>query len=284
MRPDGSRWSQFSARSFPYARCFGCGFGGVIDPRKDFENIYDLAYYSGVGADPLIDYVSEFQHRSFGREQEYRSLLGEVVRLSRSVGNGGERLLDYGAGLGGLVRVACERGIDARGHDVGFGDDWMRDHGVSSVDRRELLAQGGAYDIVVSIDVFEHLDEPRPAVEVISNALRPGGIVVMLTGDLSSYNGRLADWSYASVPEVHVSFFTPASWDILLGDHRLESLHGAFSAPPAMIHHRIRKNLPNLQRIIPKHPIKPSAIYRMIDRKRGISAFAVGRKPFEVSK
>ena len=83
-------------------RCRSCSYAYVLEPRTDFAELYDEAYYEGRGADALVDYATEMDDPRTVRVYEWQGIT-EVVRglaaLSPST-----RWLDYGAGLGGLVR------------------------------------------------------------------------------------------------------------------------------------------------------------------------------------
>src|SRR5579863_2972859 len=59
-RSSGSLQSAFSGRSFSFARCNDCGYGWVVDPREDYDVIYNETYYVGEGADPGVNYQGQF--------------------------------------------------------------------------------------------------------------------------------------------------------------------------------------------------------------------------------
>ncbi len=72
----GSRYTAFSARTFTYGDCAGCGLGLVLDPRQDYESIYDEAYYAGRGADPSVAYLAEMEDPNTIRNLEWDGLAG----------------------------------------------------------------------------------------------------------------------------------------------------------------------------------------------------------------
>ena len=102
VRPAGTVASKFSQQEFALVRCRSCSYAYVLEPRTDFAELYDEAYYEGRGADALVDYATEMDDPRTVRVYEWQGIT-EVVRglaaLSPST-----RWLDYGAGLGGLVR------------------------------------------------------------------------------------------------------------------------------------------------------------------------------------
>jgi SAM-dependent methyltransferase len=73
----------------------------------------------------------------------------------------------------------------------------------------EEMEGGVSFDVVVAMDVVEHLVDPLPFFERVSGLLAPQGIFVILTGDNRSLAWRLqgSKYWYPSLPE-HVSFYS----------------------------------------------------------------------------
>lgn len=68
------------------------------------------------------------------------------------------------------------------------------------------------YDVIVLLDVLEHLEDPMAALRQVSKALAPGGYLVALTGNAASFAARFYKgcWYYSNYSE-HITFFTPVS-------------------------------------------------------------------------
>ena len=65
----------------------------------------------------------------------------------------------------------------------------------------------GQFDVLTAIDVVEHIVDPMPFFRQVRDRLAPGGVLVLLTGNSSSFSWRMQGgmfW-YCSLPE-HVSF------------------------------------------------------------------------------
>jgi SAM-dependent methyltransferase len=63
-------------------------------------------------------------------------------------------------------------------------------------------------DVIVMLDVIEHLPDPRGTLALLSRHLNPGGIVVITTGDFGSVAARLCGrhWRLMTPPQ-HLWFF-----------------------------------------------------------------------------
>ncbi len=93
--------SDFSRVEFFFRCCEACGLVFVANPRLDFAALYDAAYYRGEGADSFVQYTEEMVNPDTIRAYEWRG----ITRAVRSLCNTSEvRWLDFGCGLGGLVR------------------------------------------------------------------------------------------------------------------------------------------------------------------------------------
>ncbi len=123
-----------------------------------------------------------------------RQVSGRVVRyLSRqSVSLAGARALDAGAGGGALAEALAAAGAHVVGLDVQ--DHWhpALEHARFVIGRAERLPfAAGAFDLVVSSNVLEHVPEPWTMVEELVRVCRPGGHVwISWTNWLSPIGGH----------------------------------------------------------------------------------------------
>jgi SAM-dependent methyltransferase len=90
----------------------------------------------------------------------------------------GRRLLDIGAGPGYLVRVALDRGWDAKGVELAeeAKRHGRRVYGVTYVELDDI--EDGSLDVVTCHHVLEHLMEPAAFLDRVHRALKPGGLAV----------------------------------------------------------------------------------------------------------
>lgn len=235
-RASGSLFTSFSSRKFAFARCDECGYGWVIDPREDYGAIYDEAYYLGRGADSGVNYQVQFLAESDSllakiKDVEYDALLTTLTKVQEARNQGpmsGMKILDFGGGVGGFVRYLNDRGLDAELHEEGYGLEFAASHGVRV--RRSLDDVAELYDVVVAIEVLEHIKDPHAALDTMQRILKPGGLLLFTTGNLARHRGEIATWFYARHPEVHISFFTPDAFGRLADQHGLRPVPVRFAA------------------------------------------------------
>jgi SAM-dependent methyltransferase len=280
-RASGSLHSSFSGRRFSFARCGDCGYGWVINPREDYGDIYDEAYYVGHGADPGVNYQGQFLEGPDSllakiKEVEFEALLSTLTKVQEVRHRGDERMkiLDFGGGVGGFVRYLNDHGFDAELHDEGYGLEFAASHGVRV--RRGLDDVVELYDVVVAIEVLEHIKDPHAALETVHRVLKPGGLFIFTTGNLSRHRGDIATWFYARHPEVHISFFTPEAF------RRLADLHGLRPLPvhfePGAIQYLIIMRLPFLKRLAYVTRTWWRPVTAVVERRLGFSQLGAAER------
>lgn len=111
-----------------------------------------------------------------------------IVRdnLDAYLGKGqiGARLLDFGCGSGIFVEELAATGFDAHGVDISaeavrFGElQGIKNLGV--IDSHKIGFPDKTFDVVLSLDVLEHLEDTSWALQEIERVLKPGGIFVVM--------------------------------------------------------------------------------------------------------
>ncbi len=162
----------------------------------------------------------------------------------------GARLLDVGAAFGFCVAEAGLAGWNATGLELALAAA-QRANGrvpgrIVAGDAIALPFAAGRFEAVTLFDVLEHLPDPPRALAEISRVMRPGGRVLLTTGDVESAFARLcgARWHLYTIPE-HLFFFSREGIRRLLAAHgfRIESMraHGAHY-PFGYLVERVRKS------------------------------------------
>lgn len=101
----------------------------------------------------------------------------------------GARVLDYGCGAGEIVGAGRESGIDIVGVETFYAGGSYRDDArrtgllareILEFDGRTLPFEDGAFDLVMSNQVLEHVPDLGSVVSEIARVTRPGGVSVHL--------------------------------------------------------------------------------------------------------
>ena len=269
--------SAFSSKTFEFGVCDGCQLSLVLNPRTDFEQLYGPDYYAGTGADPLIDYAADEATGSL-REIEWSGLLDTVTSIakSRHLPTENLRLLDWGAGLGGLVRMARARGMEADGLDAGYAAQKLMEKGLNAPAVAQLSP---LYDVITAIEVVEHLLDPISELRTMAGYLKPGGFLFITTGNVAKARGPLNRWYYAQIPDVHVTFWSPNAWSKALRIAGFDASPMPFArVDPRVIQYKVIKALPKYRRPLVASLPAWRPLSRVVDSRYGVSEFPVGWK------
>jgi SAM-dependent methyltransferase len=196
----------YSIRHCTILRCATCGLGRTEAPAFDPQRYYTDDYFTGQHADGYADYR--------GAEAVLRREFARTVEFIRARRDGG-RLLEVGCAYGFFLQEAkpffdvtgIELAADAAAHARGSGLNVL-----TGVADEATLVRLGRFDVIVMLDVIEHLPDPADMLRLLGRRLAPGGIIVVTTGDFGSLVARLSGrrWRLMTPPQ-HLWFFTPGS-------------------------------------------------------------------------
>lgn len=184
------------------SRCGRCGIvSGEPHEKLSTENRY-RTYYSSVPPPPP--------------DARYTQWLAKAEGL---VGRG--RLLEVGAGSGGFVRVALARGWKVDATEVSeSGLQALRATGATVL--AGDLASGNytdaQFDLVVSVEVIEHLPAPLQHVREMWRVTRPGGLLVLTTPNFNGLSRRYLGIRWRVIDPEHLCYFTRLTLVRLLRD------------------------------------------------------------------
>jgi SAM-dependent methyltransferase len=180
-----------------------CGLGAAAVAAFDPKALYSGDFFNGWSGAGYVDYA--------GSEAVLRAGFRSTVAAIRKVAPSGT-LLEIGAAYGFFLleaelyyevhgveiadeAAACAR---ARGLDVYTG----------SLDR-DAFKRIGPVDVVVMLDVIEHLEDPFATLSLCCEFLREGGAIVLTTPDFASALARLTGRRWRNMtPPQHLWYFT----------------------------------------------------------------------------
>jgi SAM-dependent methyltransferase len=299
-RPRSSRQKsgEFIRTEFAFHRCRACELL-FVEPFSGFE-IYNDAYYRGAGPDPFVDYETEYRdYRRTDRALEFADLarLAEAHLVASAPSSASAASaptspaplawLDFGCGAGGFLKFLRERAtfagrpLSLTGHDVGSYAELLRStDGFRILDFAAITREPSAqFDVISLIEVIEHLPEPAATIALVSRLLKPGGLLLLTTGNLDSPVARRHGIHYRyCAPEIHVSLFNPRCLARLYAAHGLTPLPVRYDGTVVFKVVKSLRHRPVL-RAVARLALHFPPFVRLVDHLYGVSAMPCAVKP-----
>ena len=153
-------------------------------------------------------------------------------------------ILDIGTGSGFFLDFARENFPKARFSGIEYDERLLAETASRAPHAR--LVQGnaesfdlgqGRYDLVVSFQVIEHLYNPGAMLGNVRSHLKPGGIFLVTTPNLSGLGARWMKDKWHGFRDDHVSLKGKNEWDRLIVSHGFSPLYSGstfFSGVPVL--------------------------------------------------
>ena len=162
---------------------------------KVFRRVYDDSYFATS--------TPSFVHQTAAK-----------AKIVKSAKTGGD-LLEIGCGDGSLLRELADHfrvtGVDVSPFALEKAKQVVRGGKLQLMDI-EGDKLDGKYDVVVALDVLEHLKEPVQAVPKIKKALKRGGVFIFSTANNYGLFGRIATAVGNYFDKTHISTLPRKEW------------------------------------------------------------------------
>jgi 2-polyprenyl-3-methyl-5-hydroxy-6-metoxy-1,4-benzoquinol methylase len=187
-------------------QCRRCGMVSAI-PTLQHEEIVE-------------NYTQVVDDMYLAEEQGRRELFGWIADAMGGYVLKGKRLLEVGANVGLFLAVAAERGWDVRGIEP---SKWAVQEGVRKfgVPLRqgtieELDEPAGSADVIVMLDVLEHLGDPLDALKKLRSVVDDEGLIVLSTVNLGGLHAKLRNGNWPWFIRSHLHYFSPETTHAML--------------------------------------------------------------------
>lgn len=144
--------------------------------------------------------------------QQHKQVVDTVEKYIES-GN----VLEIGCGYGYLLNLFDKKrwncvGVEPFGKACDFARDKLGVNVINGYLTKDTFPEKENFDIIMLFDVMEHLKNAQYMKELIDYYLKPNGLLIIGTGDISSSNAKISreKWAYLTLRE-HVSFFSKNS-------------------------------------------------------------------------
>lgn len=196
--------------------CLNCGLS-FVNPKPTLEAI--VAYYDS-------DYFTGNKDFHYGRnylEESNKRYIEESQTgfndLINNINITGKRILEIGCGTGVLLALCKKYGADyVKGYDLSkeaieygrylFDIDLV-------CDRFEDGINNQTYDVIIMIDVIEHIYDIRIFFSNLKKLLNTNGIIYILTPNWQGYSYSKCKWSPLSKDYEHLQYFGTKSLDFI---------------------------------------------------------------------
>jgi SAM-dependent methyltransferase len=204
--------------TYHYLKCSKCGSLFIKEvPESDLLTIYPKNYYAfGKEGSGLLFKLKNTWDRFY-----YKSILKNITSCNISV-------LDIGGGTGevlDLIKLADKRigyteivDIDPASRVIAE----KKGH-TFSLCPIENYSSGRKFDLILLLNILEHVGNPAYVLELAGNLLNPGGVLIIKTPNCNSLDARLFRkhyWGGLHCPR-HWIIFSNTSIEILIAQSKL---------------------------------------------------------------
>jgi len=191
---------EISSHTYQLVTCASCGTA-YTDPIPDKETIDHL-------------YKTGFNYNWY-RDHLWAKLKDCRIRIDEYAPHLGEKVLDYGGGIGYFSQVARERGYKSLTYDP-YASNGQLEH--------------DQWDTVVCSHMLEHSNDPDATIREVKGMLSKGGKLILTVPNFSSsgYRQLGMEWVWAQPPLLHIFHFTSEGLISLLKRNGLEIISVSF--------------------------------------------------------
>lgn len=205
----------FSFDVWNIVNCNNCGFV-YVNPRIT-EKVNDEYYKFKLKGDQ--DFIIHHFIESADYHLSYWRRMIRVIKKFKKFGN----LLDVGCGSGDFLIAAQAAGYRVFGQDISdYFIEFNRKENniiVFTEELKKLNLQRNSFDVVSCFDVIEHHRNPMELLSEIKTLLKPDGILIISTHDISNIFAKFYGKKWRMIyPIGHLTYFTRRTMKRMLSE------------------------------------------------------------------
>ncbi len=193
-------------KPFDIWQCDACffRFRNPLPSAREEAGYYTEGYYEG---------TADYSYTDERKTEKYNSYVwkARLKTIGKYVKTGS--LLDIGCSFGGFINFASAyyncSGVESSPYACNFA--LSRGLRVEQARAEEINTQREAVDVITMIEVIEHTRDPLTVLKKCAAMLRSGGLLVIQTADLHSWQAINAAANYHYYLPGHLSYFTESS-------------------------------------------------------------------------
>ncbi len=199
--------------AFRILKCRDCRSGFIKLPEgTDPVNWYRHDYHKP--PDGCSKGYDDYYAMAPALKRTFQIRLKELLALHKGA-KAKMRLLDVGCGPGFFLDLASRHfevtGVEPAKEAAAYARDVLR-LDVIEAEFHASLYHPASFDVITLFDTIEHLADPGRTLRDLHSLMRPGGTLMITTGDFSSMMAKLSGsrWHLITPPD-HLFFFTKKS-------------------------------------------------------------------------
>lgn len=216
--------STFTVTNKQYSSCVEtvlCTDCGLIQPKYILESADILKLYENVKD---TEYLRTAQMRGESNFRQVKNVLSKFRVDSPQV-------LEIGAGSGTTLNLLRKEGYGVEGIEPNknFCTFANQEYGLElECMGYEQFKSDRKYDLILALDVIEHVVDPRRFMEFVRNLLSETGIAIIGTPDIDSVSAKLLGKRWYHIRPPHLFYFASRTFGRMLSENNLVLLEQRF--------------------------------------------------------
>ncbi len=187
-----------------------------------------------LGYKDIVKFYSELDDKEYLASAKMRgtSNYQQVKKLIERYAVKKESILEIGAGSGTLVKLLTDDYKDSKVTGVEPSKIFCRfakqEYGLEILPISYEEISVGKYDVIMALDVIEHVVSPDNFVKKIRSLLSDDGIAIIGTPDIGSISSKILKKRWYHIRPPHLYYFRNESFQTLIQKYKLHLVHKGY--------------------------------------------------------